>query len=135
MNSGGQTVAYLANNPNAQYIVAPQGTIPTVGRNTEHLRPINNVDFTFGKNFNIGETRQLQFSGRFINLFNHPQYTGGFLSDVTPAGTTASGLPVTSVTSGNVHNFLIPSSPTFLDPTLAFSSNPRTVLLVAKFIF
>jgi Carboxypeptidase regulatory-like domain len=135
MNSAGQTVAYLVTNPNAQYVQTPEGAIATGGRNTEHLRPIDDVDLSFGKSFSFGESRRLEFSARFVNIFNHPQYTGGYLSDVTPAGVSASGLPATSVTSGNVHNFLIPSSPTFLNPTLVFSSNPRSTVIAAKFIF
>ncbi len=135
LNSAGATVAYLATNPNAQYVVAPKGTIATGGRNTAYLRPINDFDFTFAKSFGIGEGRKLQFSARFVNIFNHPQYTGGYLTDVTPAGTAANGLPATSVTSGNVHNYLIPSSPTFLNPTMVFSSNPRSTVIAAKLIF
>ncbi len=137
LNSAGQTVAYVATNPRAGYILAPKGTLPNGGRNTAYLRPINNFDVTFGKDFNFGHEGRyhVQFQGRFVNLFNHPQYTGGYLSDVTPAGVTASGLPATSVTSGNVHNFLIPGNTTFLDPSLVFSSNPRSVQIVGKFIF
>jgi hypothetical protein len=70
----------------------------------------------------------------FINVLNRPQYAGGYLSDATPAGVSAPGLPGTSVTSGNVRNFPIPSSPTFLNPTLAFSSNPRSAVVTVKFI-
>ncbi len=135
MNSAGATVAYLVTNPNAQYVQAPKGTITTGGRNTAYLRPIDDVDLTFGKSFGLGEVRKIEFSARFINVFNHPQYTGGYLTDVTPAGTAASGLPATSVTSGDVHNFLIPSSPTFLNPSLVFSSNPRSAVIGAKFVF
>jgi hypothetical protein len=93
------------------------------------------VDFTFGKGFNMGESRRLEFTARFVNVFNLPQYTGGYLTDVTPAGIAASGLPATSVTSADVHNFLIPTSSTFLNPTMVFSSNPRSTVLAAKFIF
>lgn len=127
-NSAGQTVAYLVTNPNAGYVTAPKGTIATGGRNTAHLRPIDDVDMTFGKNLNVGKEGRyrLQFQARFINIFNHPQYTGGPLSDVAPAG---------GVTSGDVHNFLIPSSNLFMNPTLVFSSNPRSAQIAAKFIF
>jgi hypothetical protein len=134
-NSSGATVAYLVNNPNAQYIQAPKGTITTGGRNTAHLRAINDIDLSFAKKFNIREIGRLEFSARFVNVLNHPQYTGGYLSDVTPSGTAASGLPATSVTSGDVHNFLIPGNPLFLNPTMVFSSNPRSTVLAAKFIF
>jgi Carboxypeptidase regulatory-like domain len=127
-NSAGQTVAFLVTNPNAGYVAAPKGTLATGGRNTAHLRPIDDVDMTFGKAFNLGHEGRykLQFQARFINIFNHPQYTGGFLTDVAPAG---------GVTSTNVHNFLIPGNPLFGDPTQVFSSNPRSSQIAAKLIF
>ena len=44
-NSAGATVGYLANNPNAQYIVAGIGALATAGRETLPTRRIDNVDF------------------------------------------------------------------------------------------
>jgi hypothetical protein len=127
-NSAGQTVAYLVTNPSAGYVAAPKGALATGGRNTAHLRPIDDVDMTFGKGFNLGHEGRfkLQLQGRFINIFNHPQYTGGPLTDVAAAG---------GVTSGDVHNFLIPGNPLFANPTLVFSSNPRSAQIAAKLIF
>jgi hypothetical protein len=124
-NSAGQTVAYLATNPNARYVLAPKGTLPTGGRNTERLKPINDVDMTFGKNFNVTERMKLQFAGRFFNILNHPQYVGGYVGDVTPLGFTSTA----------VRNFLIPSTSFFMDPSHVFSSNPRTLQISAKLIF
>ena len=49
------TVAYVANNPNARYIIAQVGTLPTSQRNTEPINPINNFDATAIKRFNFGE--------------------------------------------------------------------------------
>lgn len=130
-NSGGDTVAYLANNPNAQYITAPQGTYATGGRNTGHLRPIDDVDLTLAKNINITERYQIQIAARVFNIFNHPQYTGGYISDVMPAGATSATDPTTTL----VHNFLLPANSIFGDPTQAFSSNPRSMQLSLKFVF
>ncbi len=124
-NSSGDTVAYLATNPNARYIAAPRGTLPNGGRNTGMLNPINNIDMTFAKSFNVKERFKLQFAGRFINILNHSQYTGSLLSDVAPIG----------FTSGAVHNFLIPGQAIFGDPTQAFSSNPRSMQISAKLVF
>ena len=118
-NSAGQTVAFLVSNPSAGYVTAPKGTIATGGRNTAMLRPIDDVDMTFSPKRSMWVTKAATSCGsdaRFINILNHPQYTGGFLSDVAPAG---------GVTSGNVHNFLIPNQPLFMNPTMVFSSNPR----------
>jgi hypothetical protein len=127
-NSAGQTVAFLVTNPSAGYVATPKGALATGGRNTAHLRPIDDVDMTFGKAFNLGHEGRfkLQLQARFINIFNHPQYTGGFLTDVAPAG---------GVTSTNVHNFLIPGNPLFGDPTQVFSSNPRSGQIAVKVIF
>jgi len=124
-NSAGQTVAYLATNPNARYIEAAKGTLPNSGRNTSQLPPINDIDMTVAKSFNITENKKVQFSARFINILNHPQYIGGSLSDVAPAGQT----------SAAQHNFLEPQSGIFDQPSQAFSSNPRQLQLALKFIF
>jgi hypothetical protein len=125
-NSGGATVAYLVNNPKARYVQTPKGVMATGGRNTAHLRPINNIDFSLLKRFNVfKENKKLEFGARFYNLLNHPQYTGSYINDIAPIG----------YTGGPVHNFLIPGQPNFYDPTAVFSSNPRTMQLSAKFIF
>ena len=124
-NSAGATVAYLADNPNARYIQAAKGTIPTGGRNTLELPPIDDVDMTAVKMFNITESKQLQFSARFFNILNHPQYVGGSVSDVAPNGQT----------SNSAHSFLEPQSGIFANPSQAFSSNPRSIQLALKFVF
>ncbi len=124
-NSAGDTVAYLADNPNARYIQGGPGTLPNGGRNTGHLNPIDDVDMTIAKSFNITESKKIQFSARFINIFNHPQYIGGFISDVAPIGFTGE----------TVHDFLEPQSGIFGQPSQAFSSNPRQLQLALKFIF
>jgi hypothetical protein len=130
-NTAGDIVAYQVNNPNAQYITAPQGTLATGGRNTGQLRPINDVDLTLAKNINITERYQVQIAARVFNIFNHPQYTGGYISDVMPAGATSATDPTTVL----VHNMLLPTSSIFGDPTQAFSSNPRSMQLSLKFVF
>jgi len=136
MNSAGQVVAFVADNPNAQYIEAPKGTLPNGGRNTAQLRPIDDVDMTIAKNFNITESKKLQFSARFSNILNHPQYIGGYVSDVAPAGALTSPAGInTGPTSSSVHAFVEPESGIFLQPSQAFSSNPRQIQLALKFIF
>ena len=127
-NTNGDVVAFLANTPNAQYITAPKGTRPNGGRNTGHLRPINNIDLSILKRFNITERYKVEFAGRFSNILNHPQYVGGYISDVSPG-------PSGAYTATSQRNFLVPSTGSFNDPTQAFSSNPRSIQLSAKFIF
>jgi hypothetical protein len=125
-NSGGDVVAYLAVNPNARYIQAPKGALSTAGRQTEHLRPINNIDFSLLKRFNVFKERyKLEFGGRFYNFLNHPQYTGARTNDVSSIGYTGT----------DVYNFLNPTKSTFYQPDKVFTSNPRSIQVSAKFIF
>jgi hypothetical protein len=126
-NSNGDTVAFLANNPQARYVQAPKGVLTTGGRNTAHLHPIDNIDFSLLKRFNVSKegVRKLEFGARFYNFLNHPQYSGSNINDVASVG----------YTGGPVHDFLIPGQANFYDPTAVFSSNPRSIQLSAKFIF
>ena len=125
-NSNGDTVAYLAKNPNARYIQAPKGVLPTAGRNTGHLNPIDNVDFTLLKRFNVyKENYKLELGARFFNFLNHAQYTGSRINDVASIGYTGT----------QVHNFLNPADTTFYRPDVVFSSNPRYLQFSAKFSF
>ncbi|HUJ23364.1 MAG TPA: hypothetical protein VLX58_17650, partial [Bryobacteraceae bacterium] len=124
-NSNGDTVAYLVDNPNARYIRAGSGQLPNGGRNTEHFRPIDDIDMSLLKRVNITERFKLELGGRFFNIFNHPQYVGGYINDVAPIG----------YTSTEVRNFLNPASTTFYHPDYVFSSNPRSIQVSARFVF
>jgi hypothetical protein len=124
-NSAGATVAFLANNPGAEYIATPKGALANGGRNTLQLLPIDDIDLSLIKKFSITERLKMQVSLRATNIFNHPQYVGGPVNDVAGAGQT----------SANVHNALIPSTSTFEQWNQVFSSNPRFVQIAAKFTF
>jgi hypothetical protein len=118
-------VAWVATNPNARYIRAGYGTLPDGGRNTEAMRPINNVDLTLVKRFNITERFKLELSGQALNLFNHPQYIAG-----TP---DAAQLPNNySIYTPGVRSFATVNSATFNNSVATFSSNPRTMVIVGK---
>ncbi len=125
-NSAGATVAYLANNPNAQYITAAAGALADAGRNTLATPRINNWDLTASKNFNIGERFKLQFRADFFNAFNHPQYTPGLLDSVSPTNRSSTALPT---------NYLIPSNPLFGQWNQVFASNARYIQLGVKLRF
>jgi hypothetical protein len=126
-NSAGQTVAYLANNPSAQYIVAGPGAYANAGRNTLSLRPIDNVDLSLYKNFNITERWKLQFGAQFLNALNHPQFVPGFTDRVDNP---------TVLNNGAVdRNFLTPGNPLFNNPEAVFSSSPRNIQVSAKLFF
>jgi hypothetical protein len=124
-NSAGDTVAFLITNPAAGYVATPKGGLGTAGRNTMRMNPTDNIDLTLAKSFAITERYKLQFSGRFFNILNHPQYVGGYLSDVTPIGFTDTA----------THNFTIPGTSVFNQPSQVFSSNPRNITVSAKFTF
>ncbi|HEY6989684.1 MAG TPA: TonB-dependent receptor [Bryobacteraceae bacterium] len=116
-------VAYVADNPTARYVVAGEGALPNGGRNTLPLHPINNVDFSLLKRINFTESIRFEFGSQFFNVFNHPQVTGGYLSDVS----------LNSVTTAR--NELIPSDPLFGNFDKFYSNNARQLQLVARFVF
>jgi hypothetical protein len=129
-NSGGQTVAYLATNPAARYVAAPLGTLPDGGRSLLNLNPINDVDVTLAKRFTLGERYRLEFAARAFNLFNHPQYAGGFLDDVL-----AAPYPPNSASGVLARASFDPQSSLFRQWDQVFSSNPRTLTLSLKLSF
>ena len=124
-NTGGATVAYLANDPTAMYIRAGSGALANVGRNTLLTRPINNFDLTAVKRFSLTERFKLEFSANFFNALNHPQYIPGSLNDVRSFGITATG----------VSNYLTPGNSSFNKPDQAFPSNARVMQLGLKVKF
>ena len=76
------------------------------------------------KRIAVGERKSFTFGGQFFNLLNHSQFTGGFLSDVSPYSTALIS-----------RSFLIPSSSTFGQYNNFFPSNSREVQLVARIVF
>ncbi|MDX2151273.1 MAG: carboxypeptidase regulatory-like domain-containing protein [Bryobacteraceae bacterium] len=122
-NSAGRTVAYVALNPDARYIVAGVGARPTGGRNTLPMGGINNWDLTVIKKVALTESKRLELRGSFFNSMNHPQYTPGSINTVQ------------SVDSAATRNHLIPGNALFNDPTRVFASNARTVQIIARFVF
>jgi hypothetical protein len=122
-NSAGQTVAYLANDPTARYIATGLGSFGNAGRNTLRINPINDFDMSLVKKFSIRESVDVQFGVQAFNVFNHPQFVPGQLNNIN----------LTSLTSTRA--FLIPGTRTFDDFSSVFSSNPRTLQLVGRFVF
>lgn len=122
-NSTGQVVAYVASNPNAEFIRAQQGALATSGRNILPTNPINNFDLNVAKNFAAGERFHVELRADFLNALNHPQYTPGRLDNV-----------VFSSHIGET-NYLTPGNPLFGRWDQVFPSNARMIQLAAKFIF
>jgi len=131
--TAGAIVAYLADNPNAEYIRTGQGAISNSARNTMQLPGINNIDFSVFKNFRMGESRRIQIRADFFNALNHPQYIPGSPNDVQPVATVAFG-QVNTLTAAtlSVNN---PGVQTFNRGDRVFFSNPRVVQLALRFEF
>jgi hypothetical protein len=124
-NTAGNTVAYVANNPNAYYIVAGSGALATAHRNTLALPRINNWDLTAVKRFGVREGMNFEFQVQALNVFNHSQYVPGSLNQINSLG----------YTSGEVTNMLQANQPTFAQFSKVLSQQPRTMQLVLKFSF
>lgn len=117
------TVAYVANSTNARYVLAGYGAIANGGRNTVPLAPTDNIDAAINKRFNITERLRFSIGAQFYNIFNHAQFTGGYLSDVASNGYTTS------------RNDLIAGNSLFNNFTQFYSSNSRRGQVSAKFEF
>ncbi len=121
--SSGSIVAYVANNSNARYITAGSGAIANGGRNTFPLHRINNIDLNLKKRFSIGERYSFDIGAGLYNVFNHPQFTGGYNNDVASSGFTGA------------RNDLVPSDPLFGRFDQFYSSNSRVIQVFAHFTF
>jgi hypothetical protein len=62
------------------FALPAQYTYGDTGRNTIDGPPTKNIDFSIFKNFEIRESKTLQFRAEFFNFFNHPNFN--------PPGTT-----------------------------------------------
>jgi Carboxypeptidase regulatory-like domain len=130
----GNIVAYLANDPTAQYIRAGQGTITDTRRNTLVTKPTNNLDFGIYKDVNFTERFAFRLGAQFGNLLNHPQYI--------PGSNPGLGLGVNDVlsysaccTTSAYRNFATPGNAAFNNDKATFGSNARVMAIVAKFTF
>jgi len=122
-NSSGDVVAYLANNPNAQYIRAGRFAQLNAGRNTLPSRHINDLDLTAMKRLSFTEHYRVELSLQALNVLNHPQFVPGYLNDVASISFTGS------------RAFLNPGSSAWGDIEGVFPSNARSLQLGLKFIF
>jgi hypothetical protein len=117
-------VGWVAQNPNAQYIIAGPGTVPTAPRSTIQTPPINNWDITLSKHIYATERVHLELLASFLNAFNHPQFV---------TGSPNQGQPISD--TGSQRNFLIPNKPNFENARFSFPSNARQTVLGLKLDF
>jgi len=121
--SSGTIVAYVANNPSARYVVAGSGALANSGRNTFPLHPTNNIDLALKKKFSVKERYTLELGLQAYNLLNHPQWTGGLVSDVGTLGLISA------------RNDLTPSDPLFGRFDQFYNSNSRVAQLFGRITF
>jgi hypothetical protein len=121
--TSGSIVAYVANNSNARYIVAGSGALANAGRNTFPLHRINNIDMSLKKRFTFMERYSLELGAQAYNVFNHPQFTGGYTNDVQTNGYI------------NARNDLVPSDPLFGRFDQFYSDNSRNVQVFGRITF
>ena len=121
------TVAYVALNPNAQYIQAGLGARTNAGRNTLQLPGIRNLDFSVFKNFHITEGKYVQLRADLFNAFNHPQFTPGSVNG-------AQAVSITQGAAANINN-IQGGAGVFDRPDLVYSSHPRIIQLALRFNF
>jgi hypothetical protein len=124
-------VAYLAKDPTARYIRTGTGALSNLGRNTFPTQPINNWDLSLLKRIGIKERYKFEFGAQLLNLFNHPQFTPGYINAVNSANTNYT-------TASAARNYLVPGTDQFNNVRAGqgvFPSNSRTMQISAKFMF
>ena len=84
--------------------------------------PIDNIDASVRKVFNLTEQKRFEIGAQFYNLLNHPQFVPGYLNDIAPAPSTNRA-------------FLTPSNPAFGQYQQFFPSNSRVIQISARFTF
>src|ERR1700733_8276250 len=118
------TVGYIAVDPNAYYIQAGAGTLPTASRNTLPTRPINNIDMSAYKRLTFHEHYSFELGAQAYNELNHAQYD---------QSTVGNNNQTTNTTS--VINFQKVDNAFFGQPGKVFQNNARTMQLSGKFFF
>jgi hypothetical protein len=105
-------------------VIAGIGALANGGRNTFPLHPTNNIDVALRKQFDLTERVHFNIGAQFLNLLNHPQFTGGYANDVS-----------LNPNAGIARNELLPSDPLFGRFDQFYTNNSRQVQIFAKLIF
>jgi hypothetical protein len=122
-NAQGQVVAYLANNPNAQFFQGAPGTFPGFSRGGLFLQETSNFDVAMSKRFTVMEAASFEIRGEAYNVFNNRQVTGGTIGIIGPR--SALFAP----------SYLVPGAVDFNNFDVAFPSNSRTLQLALRLVF
>ena len=98
------------------------------GRNILQGPGTKNVDFSVFKNFQVAESKALQFRAEFFNLFNTPQFNNPSAVAPTPAATSTPLVP--NITAGSAYGTIASAG----SPT-TFQRISREIQLAVKFTF
>ncbi len=71
----GKVAGYVAQNPNARYVQAGLGALPTLGRNSFGTSGVNLWNMGLFKNTKLSERVTLQFRVDTFNTFNHRNFS------------------------------------------------------------
>jgi hypothetical protein len=118
------TVGYVAVDPDAYYIQAGAGTLPTASRNSLPTRPINNIDIAAYKRLTFHERYSIEIGAQAYNVVNHAQYTPGTVNNINQTANTTTYINFQTVGNGF-----------FGQPGKVFLNNARTMQLTAKLFF
>lgn len=116
-------IAFLAADPNAQFVTGGPGTFSTLRRVTR-LTDTRNIEVALVKRFSILDKAKIEVRGDAYNVINRRNMTG------LPVSTLGPGLGFAPSS-----NFVLLNNPQFGDIRETLSSNPRTVQLALRVIF
>jgi hypothetical protein len=123
----GSGVGYLAVNPNARYVLAGEGALATVGRNSFRSPGFGIWNMSLAKRVNVGESRYFEIRSEFYNVLNHRNFTIGNANI-----SSATSIPVAQGNGQYVN--VAAGQNAFLNPQV-FSGGSRTTQLMVKFVF
>ena len=135
-STNSQIVGYVSNVPNAEWIIPGTGGMANGGRGNHIAGHINNWDMAITKRTPVwGESRYLEFTAEFVNVFNHPSFTIG--SGSSFGGPAFSG-PASPAATNSA--YVIPGSTNFLQDNsfsggLGQSPFQRVIQFSLRFIF
>jgi len=128
-SEGSANVAgYVAQNPNARYVQARVGALPTVGRNSFGTPGINIWNMGLFKNTKLTEKATLQFRVDTFNIFNHQNFS---LAQPTVFQT---GVLIGTVNNALSTTYSNVTSPLFLNER-QFTGGNRTMQLGVKVLW
>jgi len=126
----GEVAGYVAQNPDARYIQAEVGAMPTLGRNSFGSPGMSVWNMGLLKNTKLNERINLQFRVNTFNTFNHRNFSLAQPSVFQ----TGSGGPIGTVNNALSTTYSNLTSSLFLD-SRQFSGGSRSMQLGVKVIW